>query len=148
MATFDLLRRLVATAFLAGFVGIWVWITIKLYRFDPTDETPQLVLSAAFATVSGALSSTVGAGTAAVLGIEVQKIEQSGKTVRQSVAMGSTSSPLIVAGVCAYMVVGALLIVAWLMNDSVAPDAVQSFAIGALGWMAGAFVSVFAAADS
>jgi hypothetical protein len=148
LKTFDLLRKIVATAFLAGFVGIWIWIAVKLFQFEPTDETPKLVLSTAFATVSGVLSSTVGAGTAAVLGIEVQKIRQGGATLRRSVGEGATASPLIIAGVCSYIVVGGLLIVAWLMNDTVSPDAVQSFAIGTLGWMAGAFVSVFAAPEA
>jgi hypothetical protein len=142
---FDLLRRVIAGLFLAGFVGIWIWIAIKLFRFDPTDTQPQLLLSTAFATVSGALSGTVGAGTAAVLGIEVQKIKQTGANLRQSVARVAAASPLIVAGVLAYLGVGILLIVAWLVKGEAAPDVVESFSIGALGWMGGAFVAVFAA---
>jgi hypothetical protein len=40
---------------------------------------------------------------------------------------------------------GPFLIVAWLAKGDAAPDVVESFAIGALGWMGGAFVVVFAA---
>lgn len=133
--------------FLAAFVGIWIWIAIKLFRFDASVAVPQLVLSAGFATVSGALSSIVGAGTATVLGIEVQKIKQGGIGIRQSVAQGATASPLIVLGVGAYLFVGALLMVAWLAKGNASPDVVQSFAMGSLGWMGGAFVSVFVAPD-
>lgn len=147
MDTFELLRRLVAAIFIAGFVGIWAWIALKLFRFEPTTADPELVLSTAFVTVSGALSSSVGAGTAAVLGIEVQKIKNSGRSLRASVAKGATASPLIIAGVLAYVLVGALVIIAWLDGGAAAPDVVESFSIGALGWMAGAFVSVFAAPE-
>jgi hypothetical protein len=134
----DFLRRI-------GFVGVWAWIAIKLFRFDPTDETPKLVLSTAFVTVSDALSSSVGAGTAAVLGVEVQKIRSGGEGLHASVAKASTGSPLIIAGALAYLTVGTLLIVAWLVKEAAAPEAIESFAIGALGWMAGAFISIFAA---
>lgn len=150
---FDVLRKIVAGVFLAGFVGIWLWITIKVFRFDPTIETPQLVLSSSFAAISGALSGTVAAGTAAVLGIEVQKrrsVKRTGAAATSTgaaLAEAATASPLIIAGVCAYFLVGLLLIIAWLVKGDAAPDAVQSFAVGSLGWMGGAFVAVFAADD-
>ena len=64
-----------------------------------------------------------------------------------AVAAAATASPLIIAGVCAYFLVGILLIIAWLVKGDAAPDAVQSFAVGSLGWMGGAFVAVFAADD-
>jgi hypothetical protein len=143
--TLDVLRRIIAGVFLAGFVAIWVWIAIKLFRFDATPEDPKLVLDTAFTTVSGALSASVGAGTAAVLGIEVQKIKQSGVGLTASVASGAVASRLVAAGVLAYLFVAVLLIVAWLDNGETAPEVVESFAIGALGWMAGAFAAVFAA---
>lgn len=152
--TFDVLRRIVAGVFLAGFVGIWLWIAIKVFRFDPTIETPQLVLSSSFAAVSGALSGTVAAGTAAVLGIEVQKKRGAGRkaggagtSTGAAVAQAAAASPLIIAGVCAYFFVGVLLVIAWLVKGDAAPDAVQSFALGSIGWMGGTFVAVFATDD-
>jgi hypothetical protein len=150
---FDVLRKIVAGVFLAGFVGIWLWIAIKVFRFDPTTATPQLVLSSSFAAISGALSGAVAAGTAAVLGIEVQKkrgVKKAGGAATSTgaaLAEAATASPLIIAGVCAYFLVGLLLIIAWLVKGDAAPDAVQSFAVGSLGWMGGAFVAVFAADD-
>jgi hypothetical protein len=129
-----------------GFVGIWVWIVVKLFTFDATTEEPELVLSTAFTTVSGALSVAVGAGTAAVLGIEVQKkINETGASFAMRVFRGATASRLVIAGVVSYSVVGARVIIAWLDEGDAAPEVVESFAIGALGWMAGAFLSVFAA---
>jgi hypothetical protein len=87
MDIIDVLRRIIAGAFLAGFVGVWIWIALKLFRFDPSDSEPKLVLSTAFATVSGALSATVGAGTATVLGIEVQRERNKRTSLRQSFAL-------------------------------------------------------------
>jgi hypothetical protein len=143
--TLDVLRRIIAGVFLAGFVAIWVWIAIKLFRFDATTEKPNLVLDTAFTTISGALSASVGAGTAAVLGIEVQKVKQSGAGLTASVANGATASLLIVLAVLAYLAVAVLLIAVWLHEGDAAPEVVESFAIGALGWMGGAFAAVFAA---
>ena len=146
--SFDRLRGIVAAMFLVGFVGIWVWIAVKLLRFHPTNATPQLVLSTAFATVSGALSGTVGAGTAAVLGIKIQEYKPNNPTMAARVRAATKASPLLVAGILAYLIIGALLIYAWLAKDAASPDVVQSFAIGSLGWMGGAFVAVFAAQSS
>ena len=43
------------------------------------------------------------------------------------------------------IVVGGLNLVVWLGNSDAAPDMVGTFALGALGWLAGAFASVFSA---
>jgi hypothetical protein len=141
----DVLRKIVAGVFLAGFIAIWAWIALKLFRFDATTENPRLELNTAFTTVSGALSASVGAGTAAVLGIEVQKAKRSGAGLTASVASGATASLLVVIGVLSYLAVAVLLIGAWLDEGDAAPEVVESFAIGALGWMGGAFAAVFAA---
>jgi hypothetical protein len=79
------------------------------------------------------------------LGIEVQKERRTGRSLSKSFAAAARKSPLIIAGVLAYLAVGALVIVAWLAKGDAAPEVVESFAIGAVGWMGGAFVAVFAA---
>jgi len=38
-----------------------------------------------------------------------------------------------------------VLIIAWLAKGDASPEVVQSFALGALAWCAGAFASVFTA---
>ncbi len=142
--TTDRLRRIVASVFLGGFVAIWVTIAVKLFRFGATAADPRLVLDAAFATTSGALSSIVGAGTAAALGIKVQQIKSPNQSLQAShFTQAATESPLIGLGVLAYLFVGVLLIIAWLVKGNASPDAVQSFAIGVIGWMGGAFVAIF-----
>jgi len=80
--------------------------------------------------------------TAAVLGIEIQR--QRGR-LSARVNSAVASSPLLFAGVVAYIVVGGLNLVVWLGNSDAAPDMVGTFALGALGWLAGAFASVFSA---
>ena len=128
--TLEDLRRVIAGVFLFGFVAIWIWIAIKVFRFDATPEQATLELDTAFTTVSGALSAAVGAGTAAVLGIEVQKERRSGGGLTASVASGATASPLIVLGVLSYLAMAVLLIIAWLDEGNAAPEVVESFAIG------------------
>jgi hypothetical protein len=102
LLTLDQLRRIIAGMFLSAFVAIWIWIAIELLRFNPTAVHPTLVLSTGFATVSGVLSSTVGAGTAAVLGIQVQKFKNEGRGLQAAVGQATTASPLVVVGVLAY----------------------------------------------
>jgi len=145
--TLDHLRLLSAGAFLALFIVVWVWIAVKLLRFSPTPIHPQLELGAAFTSISGVVSGAVGATTAAALGINVQqslKNTQNGATSLTEAAKAPTNSPLIVIGVLSYLGVGLLLIAVWLAKGSGAPEVVQSFSVGALGWLAGSFAAVFA----
>jgi hypothetical protein len=145
--TLDHLRLLSAGAFLALFIVVWVWIAVKLLRFSPTPIHPQLELGAAFTSISGVVSGAVGATTAAALGINVQqslKDTQNGSTSLTEAAKAPTNSPLIVIGVLSYLAVGLLLIAVWLAKGNGAPEVVQSFSVGALGWLAGSFAAVFA----
>jgi hypothetical protein len=148
--TLDHLRLVSAGAFLALFIVVWVWIALKLLRFSPTPLHPQLELGAAFTSVSGVVSGAVGATTAAALGINVQqnmKNASGGAKSLTEAAKAPTNSPLIVVGVLSYLAVGLLLIAVWLAKGNGAPEVVQSFSVGALGWLAGAFAAVFAPSD-
>src|SRR6266508_4210125 len=131
-----IMLQLVAGAFLALFAGLWIWIAWKVWRFDSNGGTEALEFS------DGIVASAVAAGTAAVLGIEIQR--RSGR-LSARVNSAVASSPLLFAGVVAYIVVGGLNLVVWLGNSDAAPDMVGTFALGALGWLAGAFASVFSA---
>jgi hypothetical protein len=145
--TLDDLRLVSAGTFLALFVGVWVWIAVELLRFHPTPGHPQLDLGAAFTTVSGVVSGAVGATTAAALGINVQQTLKNapGGPIGLSQAVKQpTNAPLVVVGVLSYLLVGLLLVVVWLAKGGAAPEVVQSFSVGALGWLAGAFAAVFA----
>ena len=138
-----------AGAFLALFIVVWVWIALKLLRFSPTPVHPQLELGAAFTSVSGVVSGAVGATTAAALGINVQQNLKNaqgggGASSLTEAAKAPTNSPLIVIGVLSYLGVGLLLIAVWLAKGNGAPEVVQSFSVGALGWLAGSFAAVFA----
>jgi hypothetical protein len=93
------------------------------------------------------VSGAVGATTAAALGINVQQKMKSTSNGEKSLAEATkapTNSPLIVVGVLSYLAVGLLLIAVWLAKGNGAPEVVQSFSVGALGWLAGAFAAVFA----
>lgn len=141
--TIDRLRQILAAVFIALFVIVWVWIAVKTFRFHATASEPKLVLSTAFVSISGALAGSLAAGTAAVLGVKVQQFKAAGVNLRGGV--GTVLSPLIVAGVLAYLVIGLLLIVAWLVKGDASPEIVQSFSLGATAWCAAAFGAVFVA---
>ncbi|HEX9967197.1 MAG TPA: hypothetical protein VGB06_04580, partial [Solirubrobacterales bacterium] len=108
---------------------------------------PVVSFSEAQAAIAGFLASVVAAGTAAVLGIEVQKpvegVAQPTAVARLRNAV--TKSDLLVAGIVVYAVVGVLILLVWFFDSNEAPEMVGTFALGALGWLAGAFSAVFAA---
>lgn len=142
--TLDKLRQLAAGMFLVLFVVVWAWIAAKLLAFTATPLHPQLELSTAFTTVSGVVSGAVGAGTAAALGINVQQIKTNDAGNNLAAAFKApASSPLVVAGIVAYLLVGVALILVWLAKGNASPEIVESFSVGALAWAAGSFAAVF-----
>jgi hypothetical protein len=133
--------RTIAGSFLALFAGIWLYVGWKLYDFDPTVDKPKLVFSSEFASVAGFLAAAVAAGTATVLGIEIQKAQQDRRVGTLASAVGA--SALLKVGILLYFAIGLLILLLWLGDTDVAPEMVAAFALGALGWMAGAFSAVF-----
>jgi hypothetical protein len=141
--TIDRLRQIIAAVFIGLFVIVWVWIAVKTFLFHATPTKPKLVLGTGFVSISGALAGSVAAGTAAVLGVKVQQFKAAGVNLRGGV--GTVLSPLIVAGVLAYLAIGLLLVGAWLVKGDASPEIVQSFSLGATTWCAAAFGAVFVA---
>lgn len=139
---------IVAGTFIALFAGVWIWIGWMLIRFDPNDEVRVLVLSDPLLITAGFLASTVGAGTAAVLGITVAEVKPTnppGTSLADSVNAKVRANPLLLAGVLIYFFVGVFILIMWLARSDQAPDIFKTFAIGILGWAGGAFSSVFKA---
>lgn len=125
------------------FAAMWVWIGIKLLGFDPTAGDPTVGFTDAQATVAGFLASAVGAGTASVLGIEIQNAAQGSLGTRVNEAVNS--SKLLAFGILVYAVVGTFVLVVWIFNSGEAPEMIGAFALGVLGWLSGAFAAVFRA---
>jgi hypothetical protein len=57
------------------FAFVWVWVGIKVLGFDASADAPKVTFSEAQITIAGFLAATVAAGTASVLGIEVQQVK-------------------------------------------------------------------------
>lgn len=131
------------------FAAIWSWIGYSLLQFQPTAQVPTLDLAEAQVTVAGFLASAVGAGTASVLGIEIQKAggqrdANSGlRTVGTQVNEAAKASILLTVGILLYAVVGVFVLLVWLFNSNESQDMIGAFAFGVLGWLAGAFAAVF-----
>jgi hypothetical protein len=129
------------------FAVVWGWIAFKLWDFQPTPEKPTLIFTNAQVTVAGFLASAVGAGTASVLGIEIQKAPASdGQTIAVQVGEAAQGSRLLFAGIVLYAIVGVAVLLVWLSKSSGSPDMVGAFSLGVLGvlgWLGGAFAAVF-----
>ncbi len=65
--------QLIAGLVLLLFAGLWIWMGFAILKFTPTDADPVRDFTTAQITVAGFLSSAVAAGTASVLGIQIQK---------------------------------------------------------------------------
>jgi hypothetical protein len=135
--------QLLASAVLLLFASLWLWIAIKLGTFQATDAHRTVAFTSAQVTVAGFLASAVGAGTASVLGIEIQKVAAEGQTVAFQVGEAAKSSKLLFVGIAVYALVGIIVLLVWLAKSTAAPDMIGAFSLGVLGWLAGAFSAVF-----
>ncbi len=93
-------------------------------------------------TVAGFLASAVGAGTASVLGIEIQKAPND-QSLGAQVNHAMSQSGLLTFGILLYAAVGIFVLLVWVFNSTEAPDMIGAFSLGVLGWLAGAFAAVF-----
>lgn len=143
------LLPLLAAIFLALFAGIWLWIAWELWQYNPSAEEPTRAFSDAVVTTAGFLAAAVGASTAAVLGIEIQRgmVATQGEARSLAARMGATvsKSALLVVRILVYVGVGLVNLLVWLGNSSAASDMITAFSMGILGWLAGAFSAVFRA---
>lgn len=136
--------QLLASILLFLFAAIWVWVGIRIWAFHPSPGHDKVTFSAAQVMVAGFLASAVGAGTASVLGIEIQKVpRQEGETVAVQFGEVAKSSLMLTAGILTYALVGVFVLVVWLAKSEVASDMVSAFALGVLGWLGGSFAAVF-----
>lgn len=138
------LVNIIAMTVVLFFAAVWLAISWKLWRFNPGTGQAELVLSDPVLTTAGFLATTVGAGTAAVLGITISRLgNQDNTTLATRVNNAVASSPLLIAGVLIYFFTGVVTLAVWLLNPNEAPDLIKTFALGLLGWAGGAFSSVF-----
>jgi hypothetical protein len=138
----DHILQVLASVVLALFGAVWTWVGFKLLGFDPTTQHPKLEFTDAQVAVAGCLASAVAAGTASVLGIEIQK--QPGSGLAKQVSAAATSSPLLLFGIGLYAAVGIFVLLVWFFNSTESADMIGAFSLGVLGWLAGAFAAVFA----
>ncbi|HEY7708227.1 MAG TPA: hypothetical protein VH968_13770 [Gaiellaceae bacterium] len=139
------LVSVVAFAFLVAFVAVWAWIAHDLYYFEPPDDEAVLEPRENVVEVAGFLAATVGAGTAAFLGIEIK--QRPGMGFRAWFSQKTARAVLLAAGVLAYLAIGGIVFTLWITESNPTPDFIATFSWGILGWAAGAFTAAFAAQD-
>jgi len=134
---------------LALFAGVWGWIAVELLLFDATPKEPTLSLDEVQLLFAGFFASAVGAGTASVLGFEIQNIPRDNQpnptTIAGRINEAARTSSLLTTGVLVYLLVGIFVAGVFFFRSDVAPDMVDTFAMGVLGWLGGAFSAVFRA---
>lgn len=151
-----------AAVFVAVFAIIWLWVCWKVISYSPTRAMPRLEIGSSLGLVAGFLATTVATGTATVLGIEIAKIQETtvlkssdGSTLmsaagtprrldlRAALMRGLTRNNLIAAGCYAYLIVGVIVLLVFILNEDKAPGMMSTFALSAVGWIAGAFSATF-----
>ena len=136
--------QILAAIVLGLFAAVWLWVAFQILNFQPSPGNEKVTFTDAQVMVAGFLASAVGAGTASVLGIEIQKVpRQNGGTMAFQVGEAARSSWTLTAGILTYAVVGVVVLVVWLAKSQVASDMVSAFALGVLGWLGGSFAAVF-----
>jgi hypothetical protein len=132
--------RVLALVFLALFAWMWIKIGLKLSHFKPTPEHKTLELDNDLVSFAGFLASAVGAGTAAALGIEIQKPPNSGRLAARAVN-AAKQSKFVLIGILGYAAIGVFVLVIWINHTTEAPDVIRAFSWGVAGWLAGAFAA-------
>ena len=137
--------NIIALIFVLTFSAIWLVVCVRLLKFNPTSATPRLTIDQSLAVIAGFFATTVGAGTAAVLGITVKEVMATpgGGTLAARVNTAVENSTLLITGVLVYFITGMLVLVTFAFNSKEAPEMVSTFALAAAGWAGGAFASVF-----
>jgi hypothetical protein len=135
--------NVIAMVFVAFFAVLWLLVDLRLWHYTPTATAKTLTLSDPVIQTAGFLAATVGAGTAAVLGITIKDAAKGQGTVGTRVNDAVKASPLVLTGVLIYFFVGIATLAVWLCNPDEAPDLTKTFALGILGWAGGAFSAVF-----
>jgi hypothetical protein len=117
---------------------------LRVLQFHPTAPGQKVAFTDAQVMVAGFLASAVGAGTASVLGIEIQKVSgQEGQSVVVQIGEATKGSLMLSVGMAVYALVGVFVLLVWLAKSDTATDMVSAFALGVLGWLAGSFATVF-----
>jgi hypothetical protein len=136
------LVRLFALVFIGLYAAVWIWIGLKLRDFTPTPTKSTLDLPNDWVSFAGFLSSTVAAGTAAVLGIEIKGQGGSGHIATRAFK-AALASALLLVGILVYVGVGLFVVYEWLRHTEEAPDLIRAFSFGVAGWLAGCYVAIF-----
>ena len=136
-----------AVIVLGFFAGIWAWIGNEVLSFHPTEAHKTLEFDDKIVSLAGLLATTVGAATASVLGFEIKKANDEGRTrgdVAKRLNDAVLHSAFLISGVVLYMGVGIFILIVWLWySPDTTPELVGAFASGVIGWLLGAFTATF-----
>lgn len=143
-----------AAIFVALFAVWWLVICGQTYWYDPSQAEPRLEVSDFVSVVAGFLATSVAAGTATVLGITIQEIREKSRSLattevpsRRDAFRQTLTNPTtwLARGCYVYMFVGLVVLFIYAFFNKRAPEMMSTFALSALGWIAGCFSATFKA---
>lgn len=126
----------IATILVLLFVGVWTAVVIMTFR-PPPDGLPESVVITA-----GTLATTMATITSAALGFTVAEVKAKNAPRGKAPAVtfkevsAEVGWPTFLATL-AYVVVGVVVLITWMITDEGSPELVATFAFSVLGWLAG-----------
>jgi hypothetical protein len=121
-----------------------------VWTFEPTDAASELVFGDGVIIVAGTLAATIGSLTSAALGFSIADVKSSARAGSAASAAGEEAPTAMTAkeigravgagvasAVLAYLLVGVLVLVVYLLKEDVAPEFFSAFALSAVGWILG-----------
>lgn len=147
--TKDQLVAIIGAALVAVFVAVWSVLLWQVWNFVPTDDTPELVFGDGTIIVAGTLATTVGSLTAAALGFSIADVKSAARTSSVASAAGEAPTAMtareigravgtgVAWAVLAYLLVGVLVLLVYLLKEDVAPEFFSAYALSAVGWILG-----------
>ena len=142
------LRLFLSALALLLFAAVWLWLCWEFYRYTPTEAKPELPIDTFQTTVAALLAGTVASATAAFLGIEIAKANQTlGVQASRWAALSDVfqRKHVLVAGVVTYAVVGIVVLLLTFGDSAKAPELFETFALTLAGWVLGSMTAVFTA---
>lgn len=133
--------NLIASAVLACFAGVWIFIMKKVADFKPTTKEPVLELATGVVSLAGLLATTISTITASALGFTVAEVKAKAKadtTINVDAATVGTSltTPTVLA-VIVYILVSVGVFFTWIANEAESPEVLSVFALSSIGWLVG-----------
>jgi len=142
------LVAIIGATLVLAFVAVWGVLIWEVWSFVPTAETPLPLFQPGTVLIAGTLATAVGSLTSAALGFSIADVKATAQAEAAAggggvvpppttAAIGQAIGSGIVFAVLAYLAVGVIVLIVYLLRENVAPEFFTAFALSAVGWILG-----------